>query len=207
MFGPRDIALDVLAPPAFTTLADVKGFLAIADTNSDALLTGFLLPVAELIEKYCNRLIAQRVVTETLFPDDPLTNIVLTHNPVIAVQSVSLTLDGATTPATLADFYVAKASGIMRRADGATVTAQRITVTYTAGYATTPSAVAQAAASLTKWLKEQREAPANVTSETLEGVGSTSYAMAGTNLMKNNGAAVPYDVAAALSPYVRRFVP
>ena len=209
MYGTRDYSLDITMPAPFAALADVKSFLSITDTLSDTTLTSFLNASPLIIEKFCNRVIAQRTVTETMFLDDgAVNNLVLAMDPVIALESITLTSDGASVADSPSNYIVMNRAGTLRRVDGTPITAQQIQVVYTAGYATVPGPIFQATLELVRLQNDARNMPGGVASENVEGVGSVTYsASAATYITGPTGTKLPPEVAMFLSPYVRRFAP
>lgn len=206
MFGPRDVSLDYDQPTianslAFATLADVKTFLNVTGSADDTTLTRMINAACKAIEAWCGMLIAQRTVTETFYPQDPVTNLVLTHAPVISLTS--LTIDDAAQ--TVGDFAVGKASGFLRRKDGAQIGGDTMIAVYTAGFATAPEAVKQATFEFVKDMYGAKDRVAGVASESLEGVGSVSYTSAMSSEPGAGGAMLPIAVSAMLGDYARRF--
>ena len=81
MYGVREITLSPVDPPAFVALADLRTLAGVTGTGSDVLLSSMGSAVAAMIEVYCASVIAQRTITETMFPEDPLQTLVLSHLP------------------------------------------------------------------------------------------------------------------------------
>jgi len=84
------MALTIKTPAAernLTTLSAVHDALGITDTTIDAFLTRVIEASSDAIERYCNRVFARQVYTETIRGSDhPI--LVLTQTPILAVASV-----------------------------------------------------------------------------------------------------------------------
>jgi hypothetical protein len=125
------------------TLADVKTYLGITDTNSDAVLTAMVTNVSALIESYCNRTFASTAYVETRNGTGGM-QLFMRQGPVISVSAVSI--DGiaqvpAPTPTTLG--YIVDEDTIWLRNAAFTRGIQNVTVSYTAGYGSIPADVIQ----------------------------------------------------------------
>lgn len=129
-------------------LADVKSYLGITDSNSDAVLTTLISNASTAIESYCNRVFAQATYTETRNGGcGP--KLYLMNGPVTAVTSV--TVNGQSVPPApdaVSYGFVFDSSIVYIRPGGYPGEfykgIQNVTVVYTAGYATTPPDVNQA---------------------------------------------------------------
>lgn len=143
-------------------LADVKTYLGITDTNSDAVLTALVASASAMIESYCNRVFLSASYTETRNGTGGA-KLLLLNAPVTAVSS--LTVDGyavppapdAISPGYLFDqqvLYIRPGAYPGEFVRGI----QNITVTYVAGYATVPPDVNQACVELiaSKYAKRLR---------------------------------------------------
>lgn len=178
-------------------LQDVKTYLGITDTNTDTVLTALISSVSAAIETYCNRTFAQTTYTETRNGGCGQ-KLYLANGPVVSVSSVSV--NGQAVPAApdaVSYGFVWDATTVYIRPGGGgpqefTKGFQNVTVTYSAGYATTPADVNQACvlwvASL--FAKRQRIDKRN---ETLGQQQTIGYDMS----------AMPAQVKAMLQSYVR----
>lgn len=123
----------------FCTLADVKAWLGITDTNSDSLLTAMISQISAEIRTFTNRdIYPVGTYTETL-SGNGRQSIVMPQYPITAVSS--LTVDGVAIPArqgATGSGYVFDDAGIYL--DGYTFArgVKNVSVTYSAGFATLP---------------------------------------------------------------------
>jgi hypothetical protein len=177
-------------------LADVKTYLGITDTNSDAVLTALVANASAMCEAFCNRVFAQASYTETRNGTGK-SAITLSNAPASAVAALSV--DGvALSPSAGVTLpgYVFDEDTIYLRTGSYPCTftkgAQNVVITYAAGFATIPADVAQACVELVafKYAKRNRIDKA---SETLGTQQTISYSMAD----------MPPSVKTALKPYVR----
>lgn len=125
-------------------LADVKAFLGISTSASDAVLTTLITNVSATIESYCNRTFASTAYVERRNGQGGY-RLFLANGPVIAVSSV--TVDGiviAVAPDALTSGYLVDANTVYLRGYAFSRGVQNVSVNYTAGYATVPPDVAQA---------------------------------------------------------------
>lgn len=162
-------------------LADVKTFLGITTTTTDAVLQSLITKVSAAIESYCNRTFASADYTETRNGGGG-NRLFLANGPVTNVASV--TVDGyvvsrAASP--ILPGFVGDESTVYIRpgAHPCTFTkgVQNVTVTYTAGYATIPPDVAQACIEMVASHYAKRERIDKV-SETLGTQQTISYSQA-----------------------------
>ena len=208
MYESREVEISPELPTGFITLSEAKSVLGIADGSQDARVQRLIDAASRSIEDYCNAVISQRTVTETVQPEDALQNLTLTHSPAISLTSIALD-DAAQT---VADYRLNKALGSVRLADGSQIAAREIVVVYVAGYASVPAGVTEAMRELLSylWTAPQRSAAVNtgIKSENVEGVGGATYggADAVPMITGENGVALPVSAAVHLTPYVRSFV-
>ena len=152
-------------PSQLTTLSDVKAFLAIGTSvgaGDDPLLTRLITAVSQFIETYCNRTFAQGSYTETRNGNGRQT-LSFRNTPTTAIAS--LTIDGLAIPPRPAfgsgSSYVETFQGGGAGSgytfdtdylylDGYAFSKgkQNVTLAYTAGYASIPYDLAQAAITL-----------------------------------------------------------
>ena len=129
-------------------LQDVKTYLGITDTNSDAVLNALVTNVSAAVEAYCNRTFASTSYTETRNGGcGP--KMFLMNGPVTAVASVAV--NGQSIPAApnaLAGGFVFDSSVVYIRPGAGGPQefckgVQNVTIEYTAGYVVTPPDVAR----------------------------------------------------------------
>ena len=162
------MAVTVSVPPSTTTLialADLKAILGITDSTNDALLGQIIQRGSDAVARFCNRVVAERTVIETL-PGPGTSLLKLKCPPIVTLTAIAL--DGDTVDP---DSYVLTEpdAGIVFREAGWAYTghAYRDTATYThgdnlpdmAGTDTLPHDIQQAALELCKgmWLSRQRD--------------------------------------------------
>ena len=133
---------------ALCLLADVKTYLGITVTTTDAVLSSLITNVSAVIESYCNRTFAQATYNDTRNGTGS-DRMFLANGPVTAVASV--TIDGiaiTAAPDAITAGYVFDDSLVYLRPGGFYPSrfnkgVQNCTIVYTAGYATIPADVAQ----------------------------------------------------------------
>jgi len=168
-----------MAAGDLTTLADVKAWLQTGQsafpTTDDALLTRLITATSQYIQTWLNRQIA---IADYLEVRDGTGSQRLQFAcfPVVAVSS--LTIDGqAVPPATASSMAGYSFSQTQLTVCGYSFTrgAQNISVSYTAGYSTTPPDVAQACIELVALRYRERTRVGEV-SRALGGAETVSYA-------------------------------
>lgn len=200
----RDVQLSPADPSAFVSLADAKGHLNIAGTGEDAFLSAALVTIARQIEAYTGNVITERTVTERVRLYDVGRSLVLRYSPATTLTSVAY--DGETLQN--ADFLLASGVGILRRVDGADFMASAdYVVTYTAGYATTPDDVKQAALEFVTAMYAAKGRDDSIKRESVPDVADVTYAGASEMTSAANGARIPWRAAAFLDPYCLRYTP
>ena len=184
-------------------LADVKTYLGITDTNSDAVLNALVANASAMVEQFCNRVFAQASYTDVLNGTGKSV-ISLRNSPITAIASVTVdTVAQLPAPNAISPGFVFDTQTVYLRGGGYpsgsfgfsgsfSKGVQNVVVTYTAGFATIPLDVAQACIELVamKYAKRNR---IDKQSETLGTQQTISYTMAD----------VPASVKTALQPYVR----
>jgi uncharacterized phiE125 gp8 family phage protein len=158
-------------------LADVKTFLGITDTNSDAVLSALIPNVSATIESFCNRVFASSAYTDT-FNGNGGTKLFLRNGPVVSVSSV--TCDGVaivTAPSAIGAGYMADDAQVYLRGLCFPRGVQNVAVSYVAGYAVIPPDVVQVCIEMvaSHYAKRNRIDKA---SETLGTQQTISYSMA-----------------------------
>jgi uncharacterized phiE125 gp8 family phage protein len=125
-------------------LADVKAYLGLTTSATDAVLETLIGNVSAAIESYCNRTFASASYTDRRNGNGGY-RLFLANGPVTAVASV--TIDGQNVPAAAGDLssgYVFDEGTLYLRGYCFNRGVQNVVVTYTAGYAAVPGDVAQA---------------------------------------------------------------
>jgi len=163
-----------------TTLSAVKSELNISVSTYDSLLTGYIHSESAKLSQLCNRVFASEVLTETLYLLTHHDSIQLSRSPVTSVSSVTYSDDALTTD----DYKYDGDSGILYRISGyspvnSNMTSRwnvgKLVVSYTAGYATIPYAIADACVQLiaTRWYARARDP--SIRSEEIDGVGRQDF--------------------------------
>ena len=133
-----------------TDLTTVKSWLGISGTTTDTLISGLITAVSTFIPSYLGRQVLSASYVET-YRGNGQSELLLRNFPITAVASVAFagqTLTAAADPVTLT-------SGILFDDRVLALIGHRfplalpVVVAYTAGYATTPPDIAQAAIELT----------------------------------------------------------
>jgi len=133
------------------TLNEMKTYLGIplATTTYDAFLTEQITIVSDAIELYCNRIFASAEYVQTFYvtEDNEQSNrFYLAQYPVSAIDSV---IEDDTTLDLISECLLQGPKGILeRRYYPWFQSSESITVTYTAGYATTPTPIKSAVYSI-----------------------------------------------------------
>ncbi len=196
------------------TLANARMAIGlVASDNSDDARLNALLPLASAAcENYCQRIFAQETVSElfrdstpTRLAEPPIyaTHVALARWPV--TQIVSVTLDGTALAAS--DYELDGMGGFLYRLSSDARTywrGRKLVVNYVAGYRlpdqstrTLPQEIESACLEVLKALHGGLGRDPALRSESVEGVGSASYADAVTQ------AALPPMAAQLLQPYRR----
>lgn len=198
--------LEIITPATskrLTTLVAIKAELSITGSTDDAYLTGLLDQVSDTIATWCQRDFASETLRETLHQTRAADCLVLSRWPVAAVSSVSIA-DDALDPAE----REVDGPGLLYRLDSAGNRRHwpvgRVVVEYTAGYVlpgeegrTLPHDLERAALSLIKSLWFARDRDPLVRSDSVEGIGTTTYQTGGFR----TGAGLPPDVEGLLARY------
>jgi hypothetical protein len=167
-----------------TTVERAKIQLGFPDSQDD-LVDQLIDHVSEAIARYCNRVLAREEVLETL--RSPRSPIMLRRYPVVSVEAI--TPYGGTALLTTQYEYDSE-SGILRRLSGSCEIPWYcgvIEIEYTAGYlmpgedgANLPSDLELAAIRALSFNMSRNSINPVVRSETVEGVGSITYATGGS---------------------------
>ena len=163
-------------PGDLTTLESVKQWIPVDNTNDDALLTALITNVSTFIQSWLNRIIAQQGYSEVRNGQD-MPVMLLANYPIVGVSA--LTVDGIVIPArgplgpgTYAtpggftfDANAVYLSGCYRFTRGY----QNVSVSYVAGFATTPPDIQQAANMIiADWYKTLRGQAVGIQSMSIE---------------------------------------
>jgi hypothetical protein len=199
----RDVEMSPVLPSAFVTLAEAKAYLGIAGTGSDDLLTALLLQSAVEIESYCSTVITQRTITERMALDAEARSLVLRYAPAIALTSLSFDAVAET----VGDYRLAKELATVRSIQGSQFSAGADWVAvYTAGFATVPDAIKNAAKEIIKDAYNAASRDATIARESVADVGETEYrAEAESKAIGAGGVQVSHRAASMLAPYVLRY--
>lgn len=201
MYATRDVELTPAAPAEWLNLTDAKAFLGITGATYDAVIQAILTAAHAAIESYCNRPIAQRSVTETVWTEEAHGTFVLAVPNVTALASLSYGDEAQT----VGDYTVLKSSGMLRHSEGATFGAGKWTFAYTAGYATVPAPIVHATKELVRELFNTRNKRGDVTRESVTDVGDVQFSNGETYYSTGpSGQRLPVPVAANLEHYVMR---
>lgn len=158
-----------MASGDLTTLANVKQWVNVSGTGDDGLLTRLITSVSNFIQTWLNRTMASVAYTETYDGSGGVRQMTVNF-PVTAVSSV--TVDGSaipqstgvTVPGYTFDLYGLVMRGSYRFARGQ----QNVVISYTAGYATLPVEIEQAAIELVSLRYAERRRP-GVSSQNIGG--------------------------------------
>lgn len=145
---------------ALTTLADVKETLGIdsGNTSKDNLLIRKINQATEMIERFTGRRFAQTTYTNEEYDATGIDQLILKQRPIITLSSfqnrdTSLNEnDWSDIETTL--YFPDMDAGVVDLNFKASGRWNRYRVTYTAGYATIPSDIAEAAATIAAYLAE-----------------------------------------------------
>lgn len=159
------------ADNALTTVADVKFVLGIAqtDTTKDDRLQSLINLISGRIEAWCGRQFTEQTYSEEAYDGDPECELILKQYPITEVAAV--TVDGVSLASEISDetrFQVYEEEGYLWRAAGWYARRKGIKVTYTAGYATIPAALASACIEWVIILYEGRFKDAKVKGEDMQ---------------------------------------
>lgn len=139
---------------ALTNLADVKESLGIDSsvTKYDNLIRRMINKSTDMIENYCERRFTSTVYTAETYNASHTNTLVLKQRPIITFTSLEVRdwdLNQGTFETIPSELYfVDSSSGILQLLWNAYGSFKRYQVTYTAGYATIPSDLAEACVAL-----------------------------------------------------------
>ena len=180
-----------MATGDLTSLANVKQWLNINNTNDDALLTRLVTAASQYIQTWLNRQIASQSYTD-IKDGNGKTKIFFNQYPVTAVTN--LVIDTVTIPPSpdgIQPGYTFDARMLYLIGYATCIAQQNVSVTYTAGYATTPPEIEQACIELCAFRYRERDR-----------IGQSSVSAAGETTAYTI-TDMPKSVATILSNYKR----
>jgi hypothetical protein len=165
---------------ALTTVSDVKESLGIASsvTSYNNLITRKINQATEAIEGYCGRRFASTVYTQQEYDAPNSAQLVLKQRPVITFsvleQRDSTLNENSWDTVDAAYYFTDLSAGVVDLNFSATGGWNRYRTTYTAGYATIPSDLQEACATLAAYYVNNADGQANLRSKK-EGSRSLDY--------------------------------
>ena len=180
-----------------TTLAAVKTALGITTGDDDTRISTWITQASKRIETYCNRVFPVEAVSEVFRLDRGLDKLVLGRAPVTAITTV--TEDGEAVVA--ADYELDAGPGFLMRLDDDEPTdwpAVKITIVYSAGFATIPADIAWACTELVKQLRSFATRDPMMKREEIPDVRTVDYWV---GQVGESSASLPPEIAAVLDPY------
>lgn len=182
----------------FCAIADVKTFLGITDTNSDAVLTALCTLVSGMMRTYLSRDIYPVTSYTANVDGNGKTSIILPEYPITAVSSLSI--DGTDIPARTSP----TGSGYTFNRNTVTLSgyefskgAQNVSIAYSAGYAAIPDEIKSSAVIWVATLFQRRK-NLDITSRA---IGAENVAYANDACPKS--ASLILDQWKAVVPYAR----
>lgn len=171
---------------ALTTVADVKELLGIdaGDSSKNNLIIRKINQATEMIEKYTGRRFALTTYTDEEYDATHTDQLILKQRPITALSALGIRDSDMNesdweTVDTENYFYDANA-GVVEGVFSLTGSWNRYRVTYTAGYSTIPSDIAEAAATLAAYLVQNPVSGSGIKSKS-EGQRSVTYFDTSTN--------------------------
>lgn len=186
-----------------TTIADVKADLGITSITDDALLTRYVAESSLEFAAVCNRVFGLETVAELMRPTSALDVLVMRRRPIVAITSIVEDDDAALT---VDDYELDKAAGMIWRLESDCRRrwyANKLVVTYQAGYAlpgSAPRDLQKAVRAIVKAQYLSKGRDPLVRSEAVPGVYEVAYWVGGLP----GGAAWPADIAAAIARYTHQ---
>jgi len=145
---------------ALTTVSDVKETLDIASSNTtkDNLIARKINQATEMIEGYCDRRFKEQTAQVEYYDGNDIDALLLRNRPVTSTTTFTLEArdtslnnnDFSTIPAD--NYFVDNAAGVVGGLSAFTGRWDRYRVTYSYGYSTIPSDLAEACATLAAYL-------------------------------------------------------
>ena len=128
------------------------------DTTYDQFLTGQLTLISDTVEEYCNRKFLAADYTQTFYRDEEgLTQRVPLNN--FPVNSIASVFEDTTE---ILDYRLNARTGFLYRKDGFFLSADKLDVTYNAGYADAPSPVKSVVYSLVEERYNKKKSGVNI---------------------------------------------
>lgn len=156
---------------ALTTVADVKELLGLdaGDSSKNNLIIRKINQATEMIENYTGRRFTSTTYTNEEYDATNSSQLILKQRPIISFSSLGirdndLNEDDWDTIDTML-YFMDSGSGVIDLNFNAVGRWNRYRATYTAGYATIPSDIAEAAATLAAYLAENPTATSGVKSK------------------------------------------
>lgn len=165
---------------ALCTVADVKELLNIAssDTTKDNLITRKINQATEMIENYTGRRFKLTTYTNEEYDSTGTDQLILRQRPIVGTVTVgsrdSALNDDHWTNYETDRYFTDASSGILEFTSNLYGSWNRYRVTYQAGYATIPSDIAEACATLAAFLVENGYSGSNIKAKT-EGQRKLEY--------------------------------
>jgi hypothetical protein len=191
---------------ALTTVADVKESLGISsgDTSKDNLIKRKINAATDYIEKYCQRRFALTTYTDIEYDASGTNTLVLRQRPVTEFVSLSRNNTSQNTDSwevsDSEEYFVDLSAGVLELNYRASGGWDQYRVTYTAGYSTIPSDLAEACVTLACYYIEN---PASGTSvkRKREGQREVEYFQSGAS--GNSGSLIDdLGLDEVLAPYI-----
>lgn len=179
-----------------TTLAAVKTALGITTGEDDSRLSTWITQASKRIETYCNRVFPVETISEVFRLENSFDKLILGRCPVTAITSV--TEDGEAVLA--ADYEIDAGPGFLIRLDDdepTTWPAAKITVAYSAGFATIPADIAWACTELVKQLRSSATRDPMMKREEIPDVRTVDYWVG----QVGNSGSMPPEIASVLDFY------
>lgn len=189
---------------ALVSLADVKETLGISSgvTTNDNLLTRKINQATDMIESYCGRRFAATTYTDEVYDATNTDQVILRQRPVTAVASFSVrdSVDNSNSWELIntTDYFLHGSSGLLNLLFTFGGKWSRGKVSYTAGYTTIPSDLAEACAMLAAYLFQNSTSGSAVKSKQ-EGSRKIEYYDTSTS---NNSLFKQLGLDDMLAPYI-----
>lgn len=185
-----------LASYALTNVADVKESLGLAssDHSKDNLIIRKINYVTDLIENYCSRRFLQTTYTQEEYHASGIDEIALRQRPIVVDASHTFLAEIRNSALNVSDWetidsqlcFIDNASGVITFDFNAVGNANRYRFTYTAGYPTIPSDLAEAANVLACYFVNNPAGFQVGIQVRREGQRETRYSNTNTNLKLRN---------------------
>jgi hypothetical protein len=180
--------MPIVFDDALTTLAAVKTALDITASGEDARIEAYIDRASAVISMFCDRKFASTVYTAEIYNGTGHSSLWLNNWPIIAVASLYLDSTRTFGSDSLLSVWSGgtgdyvfhtgeEGQGLVERVNGGfSFGVRNIQITYTAGFATIPFAVAEAAIHLVAYYQTRAKKVAFIQqTETYAGGGTTTY--------------------------------